>query len=407
MSSDSDTEGLFIPFAESSIISMIQPHEFGYTGYFATNYVFHTSGVSWNEAYEVCQDNGGNLAKIGSRTLHRMIHDIAYETYNYNIFDGEDYYISIARSSTGEFVWTSDCTSHSNVNETYIENPSKNCIRIHWDTLIPDDHDCHHAKAFLCEQPTNIPCEYNTLISSSNQFIPDTNETECAELCRVDVTCWSVIRFPVGMCVKLLLDGYGNDGLELLTKQCIKVTLNETSASGYTENGSNDPSINCSTIYNETSSLPLPPAPTVIPSPVLCNATQEQVTMTVSSTVPTTVVNISTVHTTITDVTTRLTSVTVTKTIIFNITTNLTEQEIIEEAEIKANEYRKNLSVNTKATSSYIRGLTSAQDSRTSANFVGYVGVLFVAFPFAVMILSDIRRLVMDFRYPRNMYALK
>ena len=69
-----------------------------------------------------------------------------------------------------------------------------------------------------------------------------------------------------------------------------------------------------------------------------------------------------------------------------------------------AEEIVKNLTVDVKSTSAHIRTLTSAEDKRQSAQLMGYLGVLLVVVPMAVLFLSDIRKVFLDFR---NLYDIR
>lgn len=82
---------------------------------------------------------------------------------------------------------------------------------------------------------------------------------------------------------------------------------------------------------------------------------------------------------------------TVTSTVLFT----LTPQNItIEEAEDKAKEIVKNLTINSKSTSSHIRRHTSAEDRRQSAMFMGCIGIICVVVPLGIILTSDIRKVL-------------
>lgn len=58
----------------------------GYRGHSTvTNYIFHPEKLSWNEARQVCENNGGTLAKIETMALHKLIYDVAMDTHKTNI----------------------------------------------------------------------------------------------------------------------------------------------------------------------------------------------------------------------------------------------------------------------------------------------------------------------------------
>ena len=91
---------------------------------------------------------------------------------------------------------------------------------------------------------------------------------------------------------------------------------------------------------------------------------------------------------------------TVTSTVMSTFVQNITT----EKAEEVAAQIAKNLSIDAKETSSHHRRLTSAVDTRKSATFVGYVGVLFVAVPLGLLLLSDVKKLVQDFISHDHLY---
>ncbi|XP_060570857.1 mucin-2-like [Ruditapes philippinarum] len=75
-----------------------------------------------------------------------------------------------------------------------------------------------------------------------------------------------------------------------------------------------------------------------------------------------------------------------------------------EKAEQVAAEIAKNLTIDTKSTSSHIRRLTSADDKRQSSKFVGYIAVIFVFAPLTLMLLADVKKVLLDFHSHENIY---
>lgn len=50
-----------------------------------TQYIFHTEKLKWNEAKQVCENNGGTLAKVETLTRYTAIKDVAKSLYDLNI----------------------------------------------------------------------------------------------------------------------------------------------------------------------------------------------------------------------------------------------------------------------------------------------------------------------------------
>ena len=94
--------------------------------------------------------------------------------------------------------------------------------------------------------------------------------------------------------------------------------------------------------------------------------------------------------------------ITVERTIVNNITQVNTVTSVnsitIQEIERAAEEIRKNLTVDAKTTSSYIRSKTSAHDPRESVKYMGLLGTLLVVVPMTVILLMDVKRIVTDIR---------
>jgi len=79
---------------------------------------------------------------------------------------------------------------------------------------------------------------------------------------------------------------------------------------------------------------------------------------------------------------------------------NITIQEI----ERVAEEIKKNLTLDSKTTSSYLRSKTSAHDPRESAKYMGLLGTLLVVVPMGVILLLDVKRIVTDIRRYENIF---
>ena len=76
----------------------------------------------------------------------------------------------------------------------------------------------------------------------------------------------------------------------------------------------------------------------------------------------------------------------------------------IKEIERVAEEIKKNLTVDTKTTSSYLRSKTSAHDPRESAKYMGLLGTLLVVVPMGVILLLDVKKIFTDIRTYENIF---
>lgn len=84
------------------------------------------------------------------------------------------------------------------------------------------------------------------------------------------------------------------------------------------------------------------------------------------------------------------TCVQATRTIVCINITVISAPEVLAAAEQVAEEIVKNLTVEAKTTSKFIRSLTSAQDGRASVQMVGLTGTLIIAVVFGLIFISDI-----------------
>ncbi|KAH3849967.1 hypothetical protein DPMN_092372 [Dreissena polymorpha] len=95
-----------------------------------------------------------------------------------------------------------------------------------------------------------------------------------------------------------------------------------------------------------------------------------------------------------------ITNVTSTSTLTHWTSTNVT----IKEVEERAQEFVKNLTIDSKNTSAYFRSKTSAKDDRPSAMHMGLVGIVVVVVPMVLIILVDLKKIVLDIRSYDNLF---
>jgi len=148
---------------------------------------------------------------------------------------------------------------------------------------------------------------------------------------------------------------------------------------------------------------PLEPEPGVVTVEV--NVTVTATTSQIQTVIVSDVIDhtqIATVHVTPTcAVSNVISSVTVTETLTTTTTQAVqtqTKNITLDDAAELAEEYRKNLTVDTKTTSSYLRTKTSAEDARQSSQTMGALGLLMVVVPLGAIIILDM---------PKIWYGLK
>jgi len=98
-----------------------------------------------------------------------------------------------------------------------------------------------------------------------------------------------------------------------------------------------------------------------------------------------------------------ISSVTVTETLTETRTYNIT----LDDAAELAQEYSKNLTVDTKKTSSYIRTKTSAEDARKSSQTIGLLGILMVVVPLGTLAILDVQKIWLGLKSYNNVIGIK
>jgi len=78
----------------------------------------------------------------------------------------------------------------------------------------------------------------------------------------------------------------------------------------------------------------------------------------------------------------------------------------LDDAAELAEEYRKNLTVDTKKTSAYIRTKTSAEDERKSSQTMGALGLLMVIVPLGAIIILDLPKIWFGLKSYNNVIGL-
>ncbi|XP_045191315.2 uncharacterized protein LOC123548149 [Mercenaria mercenaria] len=407
----------------------------------AIDFIYYAQKIEWSAARAVCRSLGGDLAKIDSRELMNFLAWLAEDTYKTDIFV-EEYWVGLVQLTEDERFWITDCA-----NLTYTANfvqgfdPEKLCFR-HKHDHSGERRLCTSKEGFMCQVQSPNNCQLTSLLKSEVLSV-GTDMAGCQSLCEDDPDCWATVEYVPDNCVTLALPGHGVQNLTFTPKFCYNITLNTTTVIPDLTNNNAIPNATCGM-------LSITPTPTnslvvtsiALPPCQLVNVTQN-VTLTSTESITVTTTNYSTftstftsteqLNITFTETTTEITTATSTEimtqnvtrtTFIFTDTTTSTESIYInwtdtvtstvlstytqnvttEQAEEVAAEIAKNLTVDSKSTSSHIRRLTSADDKRRSAKYLGYVGILCVTLPLGMLLLADIKKLFLDFRSHENIY---
>ncbi|KAL4227703.1 hypothetical protein ACF0H5_013138 [Mactra antiquata] len=406
--------------------------------------MFPNAAVTFNEARYVCQENGGDLARVKTREVLDTIIELVEDKFEYDDFFKADYWLGIIRPDADTFYWAHDCSIEKNmslVDDDYNENEL--CYRFKKDIHDSERKNCDSDNAFLCEIYSNNPCSFATRLHSS-ALVSNVSTLACENACNNNYYCWGTVKVETNKaCVLLMDDNQGSDVVDLTSKFCIDVAIN-TSSTDPPDDHSPTPNHSCNSTGSTTNGTPtsntsiptmsstICPTVTVAPSPsyitntlsVTINHTLTSVAystiyhttttalvnnITVTSICPTDTVIVTSTPAAVTDtiivtVTPTPVSVTVTATqsvSCSNVVTPPVPSSI--PADVIASITKAlvaNLTVDVTQTSAHLRSLTSAQDYRASSQYIGYMGVLLIAVPMAIIVLSDCVKIVSDFRSP-------
>ncbi|XP_060570877.1 uncharacterized protein LOC132729151 [Ruditapes philippinarum] len=307
--------------------------------------------------------------------------------------------------SANERFWVADCKNLT-LTTHYLQSfdPNKRCMR-HKRDHTADHRKCTEVEAILCQVPSSGTCDVVGVIDSEVLSVTP-GITGCESLCRNDPKCWAAIQYVPNNCVQLAVPGHGVEGFTMKSKFCFNVTLNETSVDDDQSNNDDIPNASCgnfsiqpsSTNVSLVTSLGVPVCDTVTLTTNLTIIEMTTETTTKISIKPTTEVSTKTTTEMIHSIAIEIS----TKTVTAFVTATQTQNITFEQVEQVAAEIVKNLTVDVKSTSSHKRRLTSAEDKRQSSKFVGFIGVIFVAAPLALMVLTDVRKLFVDFHTYSN-----
>jgi len=104
-----------------------------------------------------------------------------------------------------------------------------------------------------------------------------------------------------------------------------------------------------------------------------------------------------------------ISSVTVTETLTTTTTQAVqtqTKNITLDDAAELAEEYRKNLTVDTKMTASYIRTKTSAEDARKSPIIMGAIAISMVIVPLGTVVIRDLRNRCFGLKRSNNVVGV-
>ncbi|KAL4227536.1 hypothetical protein ACF0H5_012979 [Mactra antiquata] len=416
-----------------------------------TYIMFTQTDATFNEARHICQQFGGDLASLKTQEVLDTLLDLVNDAYVYSDFFKNDYWIGIVRPSVNETYWVSDCSvvdytsPYISSRFTHAFSANELCMRNKKEDHTSERRPCDSRDSFLCEISSNDTCPYATRIQSSAKVSNSTTST-CENECNNNNDCWGTVKVETNKaCVLLMGDSTGPDLVNITSKYCLNVELN-TSTIVVPANNSKIPNHSCNSTLPETSTTITPTSvitsSTVAPSSsssfIICptvtlTPSPSYVTDTVSVTVDriSTSVAYTTLYTTImtslwnTVTTTQICStetLTVTPTPVFVteiVTVTDTQISTIQSmltscsssvtvnpvtslpAHVIASiteELIRNLSIDARRTSAYLRTLISAEDTRAASKYIGFVGVIVVAVPMATIVMSDCAKIFRDIR---------
>jgi len=163
-----------------------------------------------------------------------------------------------------------------------------------------------------------------------------------------------------------------------------------------------------SDVIDRTQTATLHVTPTCAVSNVISIIT---LTQTITETTTSNVISSVTLTETMTETTTSNVTYSVTVTETLTETTTKAAQTStynisLDDAAELAEEYRKNLTVDNKQTSSYIRSKTSAEDERKSSQTMGALGLLMVIVPLGTIIILDLPKIWFGLRSYNSVIGL-
>ncbi|WAR22199.1 hypothetical protein MAR_016173, partial [Mya arenaria] len=214
----------------------------------AIELIYYSTKLSWNDARRTCIDAGGDLAQMTS--LHDVISftEAFYQQFGLSSNFGPSYWVGLYQLSEESFTWAATCqTATTNSLENYdtdIWQPGNHCFRhrpgnAHRGETAP----CSIQFPFLCQK-------YLDAIFSS-----------LMDACYV-------------------LDGTpgGNAYMTLISKQCLKVSLNESTVQYSSPDFSDIPNTSCieATTVVPTQSSTLSITPTSAFPTCACEMTSQQ-----------------------------------------------------------------------------------------------------------------------------------
>ncbi|KAL4224188.1 hypothetical protein ACF0H5_017641 [Mactra antiquata] len=333
--------------------------------------MFHGDlGLSFNEAREVCQEMGGDLAKIDSKSLMDEIVEGVVKDFNYDNFFLDDYYVGIIRTEANKFYWVADCSEVTYLSHYDIESFDNElqCFRHQKDSHASEPVNCETQQAFLCQiytnpTPTPTTSVITNQVSSSSQVACPTNYVTITPTpVHMNVTDSTTITESVTMTPNM--DLFTTTIIETFT-QTIEATTSET-VTGFNEPSQPSNCINVTAENPVTNTMTVTQLITVV-------STSSQNTITLVQCFPSTTASVTMTYSPMTD----------------------------EELESRVHELVKGLTVDAKSTSNYQRKLISVEDSRESSKFISFTCAAIIVVPFAVLIISDIKSIIFDlFRLP-------
>lgn len=334
-------------------------------------------GVSWNDAKTVCENNGGSLLKITTSTKQYFLEQYLANEWSTHL--SGDVWIGLHEI---------DPLDGSNMQWVGCEDPIYRNFAVPDPSSTPDDSKCFTVdftgqwKSERCDQKFGFVCEENMGQCDFDRMYPGTGcgvaspqksevtLSDCLNNCRnipiqpggeecwgvgfylnyAQEDCWMFLTVDPEACAK---NNFQFASIDMYIKTCFTQTVNSTVVSDNSNSLSPESSclIQYSTSQTEVASVSTSTLPDVTTQSMALEKTSPQYS---------------------------------TETCFCPCETNstLSLEEVL--ARIK-----RELTVDKKETSAYIRTKTCAEDDRRSSQFIGFGGIVFIAIEIGLFILLD------------------
>ncbi|XP_045190980.2 uncharacterized protein LOC123547787 [Mercenaria mercenaria] len=189
--------------------------------------------LPWDGARTVCRENGGDLAKLEDLTFSELIKRYEEESdIDENIFLYKDYWVGLRGDGNDNFFWVFDCTLLQNsidFNLTSIGN-NNNCFLRHAGGLRTGKRvQCSVKKPFVCQRYTDEMCKVDDVFMADiSNILTTITYDECMDYCIYDTSCTDIIFIANSSCYLLQTSPLYSGEMQIASKSCIRVSINET-----------------------------------------------------------------------------------------------------------------------------------------------------------------------------------